>query len=299
MRTIVWIAAGTVMCVGATAPLGARRATETRARSAAGPQVSDDRDRAAFDVASVRRRGRGGPVVQMLMTVTPGRIRFQSVPLRDCLRWAYGVADYQLRGAPDWLEQGPHWDIEATTTASATGDQVRGMFRRLLADRFGLQVHRETEDSRVMLLTVTGPGPGLKPAADDAPRSDDWRRSPLVVAPKAGPGGTRIRELTAERATMRHLTEYLSRQFKLPVIDRTGLSGEYSLHVEWPADPETLLPETAPGAFPALPPPGQSPNYVGSAGMAALREQLGLTLVSGRAPVEMLVIDLVHEATDN
>jgi uncharacterized protein (TIGR03435 family) len=172
------------------------------------------------------------------------------------------------------------------------------MFRRLLADRFGLEVHRQTEDSKVMLLTVTGSGPGLKPAADDAPRSDDWRRSPLIVAPKAGPGGVRLRELTAERATMRHLAEYLSRQFTLPVIDRTGLSGEYALHAEWPADPETLLPETAPGVLP-VPPPGQPPNYVGSAGMAALREQLGLSLVSGRAPVEMLVIDQVHEATDN
>ena len=69
------------------------------------------------------------------------------------------------------------------------------MFRRVLADRFGLRVRRESEDTRVMLLTVSGSGARLKRAADDAPRTDDWRRSPFFQSTKAGPGATRIREL--------------------------------------------------------------------------------------------------------
>ena len=30
------------------------------------------------------------------MIITPGRINFQAVLLNDCIRWAYGLADYQI-----------------------------------------------------------------------------------------------------------------------------------------------------------------------------------------------------------
>ena len=259
------------------------------------PLAQDGR---AFEAASVKRRAFTGAVPQVSMTVTPGRIRFQAVMLRDCIRWAYDLADYQIRGGPDWIGALPRWDIEATTAAPATDDEMRAMFRRVLADRFGLRVRRESEDTRVMLLTVSGSGARLKRAADDAPRSDDWRRSPFFQSTKAGPGATRIRELRSERASMRQLTDYLSRQLRLPVVDRTGLTGDYTFTMEWPADAESVQPDGNPGA-PPRPPTGQGPDLFGSAGIVALREQLGLSLAQGRAPLDMLVIESVHEASEN
>jgi uncharacterized protein (TIGR03435 family) len=198
----------------------------------------------------------------------PGRIHFQAVWLKDCIRWAYSVADYQIRGGPGWIERTPRWDIEATAGRRATAEEMREMFRGLLAERFGLEVHREREDTRVLLLTVAGPGQRLKPAADDAPRTDDWRRSPLFQGSKPGPGSSRIRELTSQRVTMNHLAEYLSRQLRLPVLDRTSLDGDYALTVEWPADP---LPDLASGPAPSRPPTGQMPDLFGSAGSGHAR----------------------------
>jgi uncharacterized protein (TIGR03435 family) len=258
------------------------------------PLAQDGR---AFEAASVKRRAFTGAVPQVSMTVTPGRIRFQAVMLKDTIRWAYGVADFQIRG-PDWIGDLPRWDIEATAGTAATDDEMRAMFRRVLAERFGLRVRRDTEEARVMLLTVAAGGSPLKRAADDAPRTDDWRRSPFFQATKAGPGATRIRELRSERASMRQLTDYLSRQLRLPVLDRTGLKGDYTFTMEWPADPESVQPDGGPGP-PPRPPTGQAPDLFGSAGIAALREQLGLSLAQGRATLDLLIIESVHEASEN
>ena len=259
------------------------------------PLAQDGR---AFEAASVKRRTFTGAVPQVSMTVTPGRIRFQAVMLKDTIRWAYGVADFQIRGGPDWIGDLPRWDIEATAGTAATDDEMRAMFRRVLAERFGLRVRRDIEETRVMLLTVAAGGSRLKRAADDALRTDDWRRSPFFQSTKAGPGATRIRELRTERTTLRQLTDYLSRQLRLPVVDRTGLEGDYAFTMEWPADPETVQPDGGPGP-PPRPATGPAPDLVGSAGLAALREQLGLSLAQGRAPLDLLIIESVHEASEN
>src|SRR5688500_10342563 len=269
---------------------------ETQADS---QRASEDRI-AAFEAASIKRRDPGGPTVQMLMNITPGRIHFQAVTLKDCIRWAYGLADYQVSGGPQWIERSPRWDIDATAGGAATDVQMREMFRTLLAERFGLKVSRTTPETRVYVMSVSGPGPRLKRADEDAPRTDDWRRSPLFQETKAGPGSTRVRELSARRATMRQLTEYLSRQLRVLVLDRTGLEGDFGFTLEWPADPLTVGDSATP-RLPGTPPPPVDPlaDLFGSAGVAALRDQLGLTLESARAPIEVLTIESVHEATEN
>jgi uncharacterized protein (TIGR03435 family) len=259
------------------------------------PLAQDGR---AFEAASVKRRAFTGAVPQVSMTVTPGRIRFRAVMLKDTIRWAYGVADFQIRGGPDWIGDLPRWDIEATAGTAATDDEMRAMFRRVLAERFGLRVRRETEEARVMLLTVASGGSRLKRAADTAPRTDDFRRSPFFQSTKAGPGTTRVRELRTERTTLRQLTDYLSRQLRLAVVDRTGLEGDFAFTLEWAADPETVPPDGGAGP-PPRPPTGQAPELFGASGIAALREQLGLVLAQGRAPLDLLIIESVHEASEN
>jgi uncharacterized protein (TIGR03435 family) len=262
-------------------------------------RASEDRI-AAFEASSIKRRDPGGPTVPMLMNVTPGRIHFQAVTLRDCIRWAYSLADYQVSGGPPWVAGSPRWDIDAAADGPATDVQMREMFRTVLAERFGLKVSRTMQETRVYLMSVSRPGPRLKRADEDAPRTDDWRRSPLFQTTKAGPGSTRVRELSARRATMRQLTEYLSRQLRVAVVDRTGLEGDFGFTLEWPADPLTVADSATP-RLRGTPPPPVDPlaDLFGSAGVAALRDQLGLTLESARAPIEVLTIEAVHEATAN
>jgi uncharacterized protein (TIGR03435 family) len=248
---------------------------------------------APFDVASIKPRERGLQPPQTRMLVTPDRISFQAVLLADCLRWAYGVADYQIVGLPASIS-GARFDIEARAAGPASDAELREMFRRLLEERFSLRARRGSESMRVSLLTVTAKGPRLRPAADDAPKNDDWRASPLFQGSKAGPGSSVIRELRTERVSMRYFAEYLSRQLRMPTIDRTGLLGDFAFAIEWPADPgETLR-------TPGTPPPsGAPPDLFGTAGRLALREQLGLELTTTESPVDVLVIESVRQPSEN
>ena len=247
----------------------------------------------AFEVASIKPRQRGLQPPQTRMIVTPGRVDFQAVLLNDCIRWAYGLADYQIIGIPSAIS-GSRWDIEAKAEGTANDAELRQMFRRLLEERFSLRARREAQDMRVSILTVGGKGPRLRPAADDAPRSDDWRLSPLYQVSKQGPGSSVIRELSAQRVTMRYFAEYLSRQLRMPVIDRTGLQGDFAFAIDWPAEPGDTV--RTPGTPPPSSPP---PDLFGTAGRTAIREHLGLILTGAQAPVDVLVIESVQQPSEN
>jgi uncharacterized protein (TIGR03435 family) len=88
----------------------------------------------------------------------------------------------------------------------------------------------------------------------------------------------------------------LANQVGRPVIDKTGLTGNYDFEV-------TFMPEGRIGGGPAgpLPPgvelPAIDPNAPSL--FTALQEQLGLKLEAGRGPVEVLVIDSAQQPTDD
>ena len=74
------------------------------------------------------------------------------------------------------------------------------------------------------------------------------------------------------------------------VIDRTGLTGNFDVHLEYAPD------EGLGGG-----PPGQGPSAdsAGPSIFTAIQEQLGLKLEPSRAPVETLIVDHVERPTEN
>ena len=79
----------------------------------------------------------------------------------------------------------------------------------------------------------------------------------------------------------------LSRQIRIPIVDRTRLAGLYDLDL-------SFLPDTGPMMF-----NGAAINADAPSLQTAVREQLGLRLQSGRAPVDVVVIDRVAPPTGN
>jgi uncharacterized protein (TIGR03435 family) len=67
-------------------------------------------------------------------------------------------------------------------------------------------------------------------------------------------------------------------------VDKTGLSGPFDLNLTW-----TPVPGLQPGT-PGVPPPAPA-QADGPSIFTALEEQLGLRLVSGRGPVQFLVVE--------
>jgi uncharacterized protein (TIGR03435 family) len=91
---------------------------------------------------------------------------------------------------------------------------------------------------------------------------------------------------------MAQLALKLSEALHQPVLDATGVAGKFDLKLEWMPDDMQ--------AKPALPDQraGKAPE-AGPSIFAALQEQLGLKLESGKVPLEVLVIDSAEKPSEN
>jgi uncharacterized protein (TIGR03435 family) len=180
------------------------------------------------------------------------------------------------------------------------------MVQNLLADRFGLQVHRERKESGAYRLVVAKGGPKLTeapPRDPNAPpaRLDGHLKDGGDGFPELPPGiplllstrGVMIRQAVGE--SMAELASLLSRQVEKPVTDATGLRGKYDFVLKWRATGrQAPISHGGPDAVNRMG-EGLAPDL-----MNALQEQLGLRLESTRGELELLVIDRVAKTpTEN
>jgi uncharacterized protein (TIGR03435 family) len=95
--------------------------------------------------------------------------------------------------------------------------------------------------------------------------------------------------VTCKQVTMHKFAQVVpAGRMGRPVLDRTGLTGDYDLHMEFA--PEAPAPK--PGEAVASEPTG--PSF-----MMALQEKLGLKLETTKGPVEFLVIDRIERPSAN
>jgi uncharacterized protein (TIGR03435 family) len=273
----------------------------------------------SFDVASVRPSpaNPGTPFAMFSsMNWPPGRFTANRTTVRSLVRFAYEVPDYLIEGGPAWAASEP-FDITATVPEDATVNDRQAMLRTLSAERFHLLVHEEVRDAPVYELVVAREdgrfGPGLTRPDDsiDCEQVETERRANMAEQPRRfrenpsllpeGPtcgnlsssrptpdGGTQA-AWSAGREPVTTLTGYLAPQVRRPVIDRTGLAGEFDFRLEY-IEPG-LGTSQADGNWPT---PVDVPAL-----FVALEEQLGLKLEDARGPVTVLVIDAVQRPDPN
>jgi uncharacterized protein (TIGR03435 family) len=82
----------------------------------------------------------------------------------------------------------------------------------------------------------------------------------------------------------------LSEVLHRPVMDTTGVTGKFDLKLEW--TPDDMQAKPSPGGAPEVRTPRPSI-------FAALQEELGLKLESGKIPAEVLVIDSAEKPSEN
>jgi uncharacterized protein (TIGR03435 family) len=201
-----------------------------------------------------------------------------------------------LAHLPKWVAT-DRFDIEAKADGNPTKDQMRLMMQSLLAERFQLAVHFETQRVPVLALTLIKPGktgPSLRPHADGppcdaAPPANTFPPRCDVYAMTGRPGGPS--RLGSRNTTIDLLAGSLPSQGTLgrPVLDQTGLNGRFDFTLEW--TPEPSGPPPADGA-PAPDPPG--PTF-----LQALHDQLGLKLESTIGPVRIMIVDRVERPSEN
>ena len=134
----------------------------------------------AFKVASIKPWKPGTNFIELTFPLDPGHAkplgdRFSaSFPLSAYIEFAYelrpGQVDAALGQFPNWVSTDVY-EIEARAEGNPTKDQMRLMMQSLLADRFKLVVHFETQEVPVLALTLVKPGkigPKLRRHAEGA-----------------------------------------------------------------------------------------------------------------------------------
>jgi uncharacterized protein (TIGR03435 family) len=115
----------------------------------------------AFEVASIRPAApgaRGGG-----LEITPGgRFSTTNSSLRELLKYAYQVRDFQITQPPAWFDS-QRYDVLARAETEVSEESIRLMLQSLLADRFQLKLHRESKEMQAYLLTVSKNGAKIQP----------------------------------------------------------------------------------------------------------------------------------------
>jgi len=230
-----------------------------------------------FEVATIKP---SDPAAQgQGINVNPsGHFVTRNTPLFDLIKFAYALHPKQIVGAPSWVES-ERFDILAKPDLPglASTPQFKAMIRRLLAERFGLEFRREKRELAAYVITVDKAGAKLTKSTNPVP---------LYGIGGRGPGAIGVRN-----ATIAEFAEWLqSRALERPVVDQTGLTDRFDFTLEWKPDPSQLGPDA-----PQLPANVEDrPDLI-----TAIRTQLGLKIESGKAPVEVLVIEKVTKPTEN
>jgi uncharacterized protein (TIGR03435 family) len=224
-----------------------------------------------FDAASVEPAKpdvKTSPLVEFL----PGGVRITNATLVDLIETGYQLRMFQITGGPSWIRES-RYDVTAKAAASSGPSAgVREMVQALLNDRFQLQIHRETRNVPIYSLTV----------AKNGLKTNGLR---VTNSPARGINAAQG-SMLGEAAPMTALAMKLSNLLGRPVINNTGLEGNYDFKLQW--TPDRSLADS-----------GAVDDSLGPSLFTALQEQLGLRLDSARGPAEVLVVDRAEKPSEN
>jgi uncharacterized protein (TIGR03435 family) len=79
-----------------------------------------------------------------------------------------------------------------------------------------------------------------------------------------------------------------------PVLDRTGVKGDYKFKMEWTEESVGTSEKSTANAADTTPADPLGPSI-----FSAIQENLGLKLEAGKGPVEVIVIDRAEKPTAN
>jgi uncharacterized protein (TIGR03435 family) len=245
-----------------------------------------------------------------------GMIRYTGLSLKDCIRTAFRLQRFQVEG-PDWLEES-RFDIVAKLPEGASEDQIPEMLQALLVERFNLSFHRDAKQHPIYALVAAKDPPNLTPAevqtsgggpATGGPPGGGPRRNVMVQVDQNGA------HLKAPSMTLPGLAEMMSRFTDRPVVDKTGIEGQYDFDLVFSPDemrgPGGMRgPMRGPGGpgGPGGPPPGGGGGELLPGDAPATRagsiqdsvKKYGLKLDPQKSEMETLVVDHIErEPTEN
>lgn len=225
-----------------------------------------------FDVVSIKPTDPKATPSFYGSTAEGNRWLASSVTLRTLIKDAHETEGFDMPdrvvGGPAWLDK-DRFDIVAASTSRPTKGQREKMLQAMLADRFQLTAHLEKKTLAAYELVL---------ARRDGALGPKLQRTTAACNPECGVEimfGPSER-MSSESVAMARFAFVLSAlALKRPVIDRTGLAGQFALSFEF-----------APGTELTAAPASDAPSI-----FTALEEQLGLKLRPVKASLDVLVVD--------
>jgi bla regulator protein blaR1 len=256
-----------------------------------------------YEVASIKPDKTSGGNVN-IRTPEDG-LSISNFSLGRLIQLAFSVPEYQISGAPEWVNS-ESFDIDAKMD-NATADALKKlsaddrrlarqhMLQALLMSRFKLAFHRDSKELPVYWLTIAKNGPKIH----EAKPGDTYANGIPVPAGRGGAGvmmmngGVGTLTVTAQAVPIGNLLRTLATAVGRPVLDKTALTGLYDFTLTYASDPSQLqgLSGGAPGSQPS---DTESPSV-----FTTVQEQLGLKLDAGKGPVEIIVIDHIERPSGN
>jgi uncharacterized protein (TIGR03435 family) len=266
-------------------------------------QTAPAPSRLEFEVASIKPSPAITDNAHIGMRVDGAQVNCTAWSLKDYIRIAYRVKDYQVEG-PDWIAS-TRYNISAKLPAGATREQVNDMLQNLLVDRFGLKFHRVKKEFPVYALEQAKSGSKLKESNLDGLKASDLAKPSTSVTATGSAQGVFVSldggasfsfadgKLKAQRLTTARMADVLARFLDRPVIDQTNLTGIYDIELSLsPEDYRGMLIRSAITAGVTLQP------EVERMAMADVGESLassllasGLRMEPRKSPLDVIVVD--------
>jgi uncharacterized protein (TIGR03435 family) len=190
-----------------------------------------------------------------------GTLVTENAPLRRIISRAYNLTDDRVSG-PAWIDS-ECFDVRAKSSHEVPDRELMPMLQELLKERFHLVARRESGERPILALLVDKGGPKLRPY-DDA---------------SSGPPSVHDSRILFMARQLPDLCERLGKVTGRPVVDRTGLDGDYQIELTY-----------SPFGSPSVDQADPSSDMV-----SAARTQLGLRLEAQRGSVEVLKVESVDK----
>jgi len=258
-----------------------------------------------FEAASVKpasdsipREFSGGPG-----SGDPTRIYYSRVSLKNLIQDAYPEYRNLLSGPP-WLES--EFTVTATLAPGTTKPELRDMLKTLLAERFLLKFHTtvasevpgfeivvDPKGAKLQQVDSTKTKPANPGKPGDGARSLSLPGAALAQNDVAKWSERRLDDgyelMSFKKCSVAYLADRLSYVFsamKTPVVDRTGISGEFDFQFEYPLDVSIGNTQQLGNEVSQAP----APSSLGRLS-PLLEKQLGLKLSSIKVETHNMAID--------
>ena len=219
------------------------------------------------------------------MQFLPDGVHITGMALKSLLQVSQQqFGEGHIEDLPSWANT-TKFDVDAKVArADVSGwealrpDQKSLALAPILADRFKLQLHRESKPGSGYALIIGKNGPKLKMATSGEATQNQIGRSHIAM----------------QATTLPSAAQLLSLWLGWTVVDKTGLKGRYDLALDWTPDADDGTWRPSPGSPPPDPDSSQGPSI-----FTAIQEQLGLKLERASVPVDVLVVDHVEMPSSN